>query len=177
VRLFAALPVPAKIAAQLAALPRGGLDHARWSPPQDLHITLRFFGEAEEEKARELEEALARVRRAPFGVEIAGLGMFQKKDGAILWAAVASTRKLTALAADINEAAAPLGFEMPHVPYVPHITLARLAGSRAPEAYIKTNGSRVRHNWQAQGFTLMQSGGSENGRYLVRRPYDFPQYI
>ena len=42
-RLFAALPIPAEIAARLTPL-QTGVPGARWSPPDNFHITLRYFG-------------------------------------------------------------------------------------------------------------------------------------
>jgi 2'-5' RNA ligase len=177
-RLFAALPVPDSFAAKIAALPRRQLD-AEWVPPEDLHITLRFLGEVEEGKAEEVRAALASIRKQPFPVEIEGLGAFHKKQGSVLWAGIASTRKLTALAADINLAVERLGFEMPRIPYVPHITLARLKSARGIDAYIEAQGRRLRHSWQAEGFALMESGipGGESGaRYKIDSFFDFPQY-
>jgi 2'-5' RNA ligase len=176
-RLFAALPVPGAFAREAAALPRKGID-ASWSAAADLHLTLRFLGEVPEESCAQVEEALARVRRPPFAVEIEGLGFFAKTGGAVLYAAVASTRKLTVLAADINAALAPLGFEMPRIPYVPHVTLARLAAARGLDPYIRRNGACLRGRWQAEGFALMQSGApGPAGRYRGVRFFDFPEYI
>jgi 2'-5' RNA ligase len=176
-RLFAALPVPESFAAKIAALPRK-IPGAVWAPPEDLHITLRFLGEVEENKAAQIAESLARIARPPFTVEIEGLGVFHKKSGSVLWAKVASARKLTALAADINAAVEKLGFEMPRIPYVPHITLARLKTARGLDACI--SGQGVRHSWQAKGFALMESGGESDGesgaRYRIDHFFDFPQY-
>ena len=43
-RLFTAIPIPAHIAAELAKAKKP-LPGARWTEPEDLHITLRFAGD------------------------------------------------------------------------------------------------------------------------------------
>jgi 2'-5' RNA ligase len=124
-RLFVALPLPVQGARLLADLPRAGID-GKWSHPDDLHITLRFLGDLAPESLPDIKSALARVRRPPFGVEIAGLGFFDNKRGTVLYARVDSTRKMNALCGDITDALTPLGFDFSLRPFVPHITLARL---------------------------------------------------
>lgn len=156
VRLFTALPVPAGTREVLQSLPRSGLD-ASWTPPDDLHITLRYLGPVPEDNLPAIGEALARVRRPSFHVEVQGLGTFNSGRQPVLWAAVQSARKLTALAGDINEVLAPLGFEMPNKPFTPHITLARLKQPKGLESWIGKHGSRVSARWQAESFTLYLS--------------------
>ena len=155
-RLFTALPVPGEARAMLQSLPRSDLD-ARWTSSDDLHITLRYLGPVPEDSLPAIGEALARVRRPSFHVEVQGLGTFSGGRHPVLWAAVQSTRKLTALAGDINEALAPLGFEMPNKPFTPHITLARLNQPKGLESWIGKHERRVSARWQANSFTLYLS--------------------
>ena len=48
IRLFAAVPVPDEIAAALVRRQQG-LEGARWRTPEQMHVTLRFFGEIRED--------------------------------------------------------------------------------------------------------------------------------
>ena len=61
--------------------PRGGL---RWTPPQDRHVTLAFYGEVPEGFLDELAADLAGVAAAtaPFAATLAGAGVF---DSRTLW--------------------------------------------------------------------------------------------
>ena len=43
-RLFVALPIPEELREELAGL-AGGIQGARWVPPENYHLTLRFIGE------------------------------------------------------------------------------------------------------------------------------------
>ncbi|MCB9990129.1 MAG: RNA 2',3'-cyclic phosphodiesterase [Rhodospirillales bacterium] len=172
VRLFTALPVPEQAKTILDALPRGVLD-ARWTHPDDLHITLRFLGDVEAAAVPGIIERLDRVRRSSFHVTLSGLGFFNTAHQTVLWAGVGSTRKITALCAEINEQLEPLGFDMPHKPYIPHMTVARLNKNRSVEQYCAVHENKVRLDWRASVFHLYCSGDmNENaGRYRVLQSY------
>jgi 2'-5' RNA ligase len=163
-RLFVALPVPDSLKQIAARLPRKGLD-ARWTAPDDLHITIRFLGDVEPGNIPAIEQALSRVRRAPFYVDVRGLGVFENDRQTVFYANVESTRKLTALCADITDVLTPLGFDFGTRPFIPHVTLARTGGGDL-DAYIKRHEKQVVAHWQACDFALMQSAKSnEKGRY------------
>jgi 2'-5' RNA ligase len=165
IRLFVALGVPEDVARALTDIPRTGIE-GRWNHPDDLHLTLRFLGDIDPSRVPEIREALGRVRRPPFGVEISGLGFFDQKRGAVLYARADSTRKLNALCGDITDTLTPLGFEFGMREFVPHITLARLKNARGLPQYIDKKGQIRRLGWQAQEFGLMQSGPPDSaGRH------------
>ena len=173
VRLFTALRVPAEFTAAVKKLSRKGLE-AHWLPPDDLHITLRFLGDLPLERVPEIRQVLDRVRRPRFSVDTGGLGRFDLKKQSVLWAAVQSTRKLTALAGDINEVLAPLGFEMPVKPYVPHVTLARLKSSKGLDSYIKQHEKALSFHWQACSFGLYYSAPPDEKGNRYRSLSEFP---
>lgn len=171
-RLFIALPVSPALKEQLCALPHKGLE-ARWTHPDDLHITLRFLGDIPAGQADEIRNLLPRIRRPSFNIEVAGMDYFQTGRQVILWAAVRSTRKLTALAADINEIMAPLGFEMPNKPYVPHVTIARMKRPAGLERYIGQHGAHIKDSWTAEEFALYRSAAPDEkgSRYSKLKTY------
>jgi len=172
-RLFVALSIPAAAARQLQDLPRKGID-ANWTPSGDLHITLRFLGEVVESRLPEITEALERVRRPAFHVEMQGLGAFDGGRQSVLFAAVQSTRKLIALAGDINEVLARLGFEMPRKPFMPHVTLARLKDRRGLDAYVGRHGKQLQTSWQAASFGLYLSADPDENRRRYTQLAEFP---
>ena len=59
-RLFVALALPFVVKAQLSAL-AGGIPGARWVPPENYPLTLRFIGEVESWRAEEVDAALAAI--------------------------------------------------------------------------------------------------------------------
>ena len=171
-RLFIALPVPVAAATALMKLPRKGID-ARWNFEGDLHITLRFLGECSRAKQIQAQEALHRVRRPAFYVDVNGLGLFLNEKQSILHAAIESTRKLTTLCAEVTDCLTPLGFDFGQRPFVPHVTLARLNRRNGLDDYIARHGQQVRAHWQATSFGLMRSGAPDAGgrRYTLLENY------
>ena len=158
-RLFVALPVPDALAHRAAALPRT-LPGARWLDAESLHITLRFLGDVTPEMAEAAGQALSGVRRAPFAVVVAGLGLFEHPDGGVLHARVESVRAVTDLCARITDRLVPLGFDFGARPFVPHVTLARLPARADSMKYIKKNEKSFYCQWVAQSFRLVRSGGA-----------------
>ena len=77
-RLFVALDLPWELRQRLAALSGGGIPGARWVPPENYHLTLRFIGETPGHRAEEIDIALATLRARGFSLTLAGVGTFAK---------------------------------------------------------------------------------------------------
>jgi 2'-5' RNA ligase len=174
IRLFAALPIPSEIADGLARR-QEGVPGARWSALENLHITLRFFGEVSETTAADLDEALAMIGGASFDVELAGAGAFgEAQDARSLWAGVAPSAPLSQLAKSCETAARRCGLKPETRVFRPHVTLAYL--KRAPThkvaAWIQDHNLLRSPSWRPRGFGLYSSWRSESGsRYELERAY------
>lgn len=126
IRLFAAVPVPAEIAAGLSRRQQG-LDGARWRTAEQLHITLRFFGEIREDLARDLDAELSTVGGGPFEVMLQGAGAFgEGGDVHAVWAGVGDSPELKRLAKACETAARRAGLKPETRHFRPHVTLAYL---------------------------------------------------
>lgn len=159
-RLFVALPVPSGFISQLRELPYKGLE-GKWNHKDDLHITIRFLGEVEENQIIDITDALNKVRRPQFSIEVSGLNVFDNKRQSILYANIASTKKLTTLCAEITDVLTPLGFDFGTRPYKPHITLIRLKNPHGIDKYINQHGKKINSSWRATGFKLMESSSAD----------------
>ena len=110
-------------------------ERVRWSRPENVHLTLKFLGEVRAEALEALCDAVQKLceRHTPFEVGLAGLGAFPSARRArILWAGVGvGARELRFLAADVETALAPLGFEREDRAYTPHLTVGRVRGRPA----------------------------------------------
>ena len=126
-RLFAALDVPDDVAAALARLQRG-VGGARWSPRENLHLTLRFFGDVAENQADDLDAALGEValRKRAFAVKLKGAGFFGGAEPHSLHIKADASDALMALAADCEKAARRAGLPPETRKFTPHVTLAYL---------------------------------------------------
>jgi len=172
-RLFVGLALPQPLKDRLAPL-MTGLPGARWVPPENLHLTLRFIGEVDEREAATLDEALSGVQRAPFGLQVSGCGIFAQRRGPeAVWVGVASTPPLVDLQAAIERAAVRSGLAPEEKRFRPHITLARLKDSPQPRLQAFVAGHNLfRETVTIEEFTLFSSKlGSGDPIYLEEATY------
>lgn len=130
VRLFAALEIPDDIAERLTPLMRG-VPGAKWRPRENLHLTLRFFGEVTEPVADDIDAALREVslRNRPFDVRLKAAGAFGGGEPHTLWIGAEKNDALERLAADCEKAARRTGLAPESRKFTPHVTLAYLSGA------------------------------------------------
>src|ERR1700760_1288255 len=125
-RLFVALDLPWILRERLSAL-GGGLPGARWVPPENYHLTLRFIGETPGYRAEEIDTALAGLRAKGFSLTLAGLGTFSKGGRSFpLWGGVEPNPQLDHLQNKIEIALQRCGLEPERRRFQPHVSLARL---------------------------------------------------
>jgi 2'-5' RNA ligase len=129
-RLFAALSLPDDIAARLLPLMKG-VGGAKWRPRENLHLTLRFFGEIAEPVAEDLDTELEAATRgmAPFEVQLKGAGSFGGVDPHALWIGAAESDALKQLAAACEKAARRVKLKPEPLKFTPHVTIAYLSGA------------------------------------------------
>lgn len=132
-RAFLAIALPdearARVAEGVERL-RAAAPGARWVPPENLHLTLKFLGEIREgDVPRLVERASAKLaREAPFEVAFAGFGAFPNaREARVLWLGAArGAGALAKLARKLGAAARAIGAERERRPFAAHLTLARL---------------------------------------------------
>jgi RNA 2',3'-cyclic 3'-phosphodiesterase len=141
-RLFVALDIPAAVRAVLAEMIeplRPEAPGSRWSAAGALHITLKFLGHTNAQQLEPIRQALARIA-LPEQISVAfrGVGFFpDEKKPRVMWCGVEASENFFELAAAIEKALEPLGFERETRPYVPHVTLARLNSARNIEKLVR----------------------------------------
>jgi 2'-5' RNA ligase len=126
-RLFVALDLPWSLRDRVSALAGSGIAGARWVPPENYHITLRFIGETPGHQAHDIDLALAGLRARGFSLSLSGVGTFAKGGrSTALWVGVERNPQLDHLRAKIETALQRCGLEPERRRFQPHITLARL---------------------------------------------------
>lgn len=125
-RLFVAIEIPEEVKRAAAAVARG-VPAARWVPPGQLHLTLRFIGEVDEKIFRAVSEALESVSFSPFQLALRGTGVFPNpKRPRVIWIGMERSAPLFALQRRIESAVVSAGIPGEERPFSPHLTLARL---------------------------------------------------
>jgi RNA 2',3'-cyclic 3'-phosphodiesterase len=175
IRLFTAIAVPPEIGDGLMTRQHGLLG-ARWRPREAFHITLRFYGEVSEDRAADLDEALAGLSGTPLDLELTGVGAFgEGPEIHAVWAGVAVNAGLTRLAKQCEAAARRAGMTPEHRRYVPHVTLAYLSRPDPNHVaqWINANGLLHSPKFQTAKFGLYSSWRtSEGSAYRLEQEYE-----
>ncbi len=125
-RLFVALDLPWETKETLSDL-AGGLLGARWVPPENYHLTLRFIGKTLRHEAEDIDLALAVLRARGFSLSLSGIGIYEKAGKPVtLFAGVEKSPGLDHLRGKIETALQRVGLEPERKRFTPHITLAKL---------------------------------------------------
>ena len=174
-RLFVALALPAMLKTQLAAM-AGGIPGARWVPPENYHLTLRFIGEVEPWQAEEVDAALAAIRAPRFDLALKGVGTFEK-GGRIsaLWVGAERSEALHHLQGKVETALQRVGLEPERRRFAPHVTLART--DKAPPdklvGFVHAHSLFRAPTVPVEQFTLYSSRlGKEQAVYTPEVDYD-----
>ncbi len=106
----------------------------RWIKPKNIHLTLKFIGEVDQETYRNIESALSEpfadelddTVPGSFDVELTGCGKFGKGTAlSIFWIGIRPTPALTSLYQSIEERLDRIGIPKEDRPFKPHITVGR----------------------------------------------------
>lgn len=137
-RLFVALDFSDSVRAGIAefceAL-RAEFPSARWVRSEGIHVTLKFIGEVNEDRAVQIEKALSTVNSAaPVEMSFRGTGFFpNERRPQVLWIGINATPNLAELVAQVETRLEPLGISRESREFIPHLTLARIEETRGIE--------------------------------------------
>ena len=178
-RTFCAIELPDEVRSQLAshakrlreAVPEAS---ASWSKPENVHLTLKFFGNVSPDKLPLISAAASRAIKdsSSFSIRIGGTGVFPKRSRPqVLWVGVEdSSDRLADLQRRLEEEFAHEGFPKENRGYRPHLTIARLRqpedATQLAEAHIQTKFSFI--DVRVNEFVLFRSELSPKGsRYTA----------
>jgi 2'-5' RNA ligase len=149
-RIFCAVELPEEVRARLqehiARLRKEVPDAAAsWSRVENIHLTLKFFGNVEVDRIPKISAAATRTtdQFSKFEIEIGKTGVFPRPSRAqVLWIGVNDpSGKLSGLQQKLEAECAAAGFEKEDRTYRPHLTIARLrklaAARRLADTHLK----------------------------------------
>jgi 2'-5' RNA ligase len=163
-RLFVAIEIPRDVGTNLSLM-RGGLPGARWIDPENYHLTLRFIGDVDIRTAHAIDEALEQVRRPQMQLRLLGLDAFGGTKPHSIHAGVDGGPVLGDLQADIERRMQRLGLKPEGRRFAPHVTLARLRGTRDLDVatYLSLRGHFASVPFLTGRFVLLSSRDSVGG--------------
>jgi len=172
-RLFVALSIPDVVAQGLALL-QAGIPGARWQTREQLHLTLRFIGEADGREANDIDDALAAISAPRFSIALKGVGEFGGKKPHSLWAGVSDALAVNHLNRKIETALQRIGVEADERKFTPHVTLARMRASPVGKVmdWLADHARYAGPPFEVAQFALYSSALTPNGSaYRVERTY------
>ncbi len=176
-RLFSALDIPDEVADRVGPLLRG-VPGAKWRPRENLHVTLRFYGEVNEVQADDLDAALGEValKHGQFEVRLKGAGFFGREEPHALWLGLQDGEPLRALAADCDRAARRCRLPPADHKFAPHMTVAYLSGATLDRviAFEKRLALYESEAWTVDAFFLLSSHVRRNAPSLYSEEASYP---
>jgi 2'-5' RNA ligase len=131
-RAFLAIPLPGPLQDSIVALQRdlrAQIPLVRWTRPENLHLTLHFFGEISQEYLEKLKVSVLSVKgcQPPFSVEVKGLGAFPSPQRPrVIWLGLEPEDLLRQLYRNCMKCLHETGLVTEPGPYSPHLTIGRL---------------------------------------------------
>ena len=149
VRAFLALRMPPEVQEHLSHLQqklRPLLPPMSWVRPENIHVTLKFFGNILPAMVDALHEALRGIgpQTRPFSLKVQGMGVFPHlRAPRVFWIGLmaGAEGRLIELHDQMQILLEPLGFPIEEKPFHPHVTLAR-----------------IKSDWDKVGTALKESG-------------------
>ena len=148
-RVFVALPIPAHVCERMVVAARK-LEQYRGLKivdPRNLHITLHFFGEKNDDEVAKLSELMEDSRLAVGAIpsSLCGFGQFPEKGNPrVIFARFREgIERIASLQRVYQDIVSSHGFhvEREQKPFVPHVTLARNKRERLTAAYARELGT------------------------------------
>jgi len=180
-RLFTAIDLPPHVLLPLQRLlmelrPKALIN---WSPPENLHVTLKFIGQWPESRLDELHDALSSLPpRDSFEVNVDEI-CWVPNEGypRLLWATVSGGDRLLELAHEMEERLLALGIAKENRRFTPHVTLARIKKPvplRPLQQKLRQTGSASFGGFRAASFELFRTDpGPNSSTYRKLREYRF----
>jgi len=104
-------------------------DRINWVKPENIHITLKFFGETNELKIGEISSLLSdlSLQHNPFNISLANVGIFGSSyKPRVIWFGIETNNHLPNLANNILDKMETIGFIKDRQNFVPHLTIGRI---------------------------------------------------
>ncbi len=161
-RLFIGIPVSEEIKAKIKPLYQRLEEigqNLNLVPLENLHFTLKFLGEIEEQKIPEIKPRLLKIKLKPFSISLEKLGFFPNEQRIkVIWIGIKS-KELVFLMREINSRLDYIRKDE-HETEIPHLTLARVKSIQDKEQLlqlIKNNQSTIFGQMEIKHFFLYQS--------------------
>ena len=124
-RLFVAIALPKEVQDLIESM-QSGLPDARWVRRQNLHLTMKFIGEVDNNLAEDIHYSLSRLNFENFSLRLKGVNTFRsRKLARSIWIGIEPSSPLKVLHKKIESNLIKTGLTFEARRFTPHVTLAR----------------------------------------------------
>ena len=158
-RLFTAVTLPDAVKEEIESICIG-LPYVRWVKKDQLHITLCFLGEVDQNRLQEIQESLSEISFDPFSLQMNGVGQFlTAKDINAVWLGVQDEERIVSLQKSVSRQLRALKIPVDKKKYKPHLTLARIKRSSDEKIreYMQEFSKFHSHPFTVDSFQLISS--------------------
>ncbi|MFW6173671.1 MAG: RNA 2',3'-cyclic phosphodiesterase [Elusimicrobiota bacterium] len=110
-------------------------------PPQNIHITLKFLGDVQEDKVDQIEQIMNDSVKPikPFIIKLNGSGVFPNKNYIrVVWIGIQDAENIVNIAKNIDERLSELGFKKEKRGFSAHLTVGRVKTGKNKQSLLKT---------------------------------------
>jgi 2'-5' RNA ligase len=184
IRAFLAIDLSVEVREAIADIQtrlKGALEGVRWTRPEGIHLTLKFFGDIDKDTIGSISDIVEKKTE-----DFEGLSLTMGRPGAfptvkrarVLWLGVeGETEKIAFLQKSMEDDFEALGFEKERRSFTPHLTLGRAKSSRGMIMGLGEAMESVRYEkpttFSAEGLTLFKSDLAPGGAVYTKLAY-FP---
>ncbi|WP_347330727.1 RNA 2',3'-cyclic phosphodiesterase [Marinimicrobium locisalis] len=168
-RVFLGIELPEDVKQSLQSLPKQPSE-ARWQTNEQLHLTLNFIGEVDNDTLETLRHRLQSPPLEPVSLRLKGVNVFgSPKHPKALWAMVEPAALLQHWHHTLRDRLEAVGLEQDDRDFQPHVTLARFGRKAVSvEEFLKANEEYLSPSFTAEKLCLFASHLSDEGaRYEV----------
>ena len=154
-----------------------GVSGARWRTAEQLHITLGYYGEIDDDRAEILDGELAAKSFPAFELSLKGGSHFGHNSPHMIWAGIAESPELLALHEHCRHCARRAGIEMEKRLFRPHVTMAYLREGAPIEriiAFERNMSNFETRPFLVDQFELYSSHPQKSGGSLYRPEANYP---
>jgi RNA 2',3'-cyclic 3'-phosphodiesterase len=176
-RLFIAIPIPEPVRGEIIRVqqelqPLVPRNVARWSRPDQFHLTLRFLGDVPTDCVEDLKKSVGAVCRnaGSLSLRAEGVGFFpNSRSPRVVWVGINDgAGRLVDLQQQIETAVGPFSAEPGEKNFTGHVTLGRLKNPRPADtrdlaARAQSLEKRLFGEWTAREIEIIRSELSPAG--------------
>lgn len=178
IRTFLAIDLPEEIKSELGKIQkrlRPKIEGVRWTRPEGIHLTLKFFGNVAGDDCGSISEAVksAITGVKPLNLELGTIGAFPGPTRPrVIWIGVGGqTKELIDLTKELDRNFERIGFPPEGRAFKPHLTLGRLRvpGSAVGFPKVLEEGKNYQAgSFRCTGLTLFRSDLKPTGAVYTR---------